>query len=188
MKKILFSIYIVAFAMLISCQSEQKQAQSEDAVKTISGELTYQVPEEWHQIMPSSSMRKAQFVLPGFENGGDGELAVFVFPGSGGSVQANIDRWIGQFKPSDEDNSVHQETNKIKVNGLDVTLVFARGTYMNSGMAMSGPVEELPDYALMAAIVETSGDPWFFKAVGPQATMDHWRDAFEKFATTVNEN
>ncbi len=37
----------------------------------------------------------------------------------------------------------------------------------------------------VAAIVETSTDPWFFKTVGPEATINHWRPAFEKFAGSM---
>ena len=40
---------------------------------------------------------------------------------------------------------------------------------------------------MVAAIVETSTDPWFFKTTGPQATIDHWRGEFEKFAGTIKQ-
>ena len=37
---------------------------------------------------------------------------------------------------------------------------------------MGGPVDETPNYAMHAAIVETASGPWFFKAVGPIAEID----------------
>src|SRR5690606_38101055 len=61
------------------------------------GEMKIQVPEEWEVRPPSSDMRLAELVIPG--PGGDAELAVFRFPGGAGGVQANIDRWKGQFQP-----------------------------------------------------------------------------------------
>ena len=50
-----------------------------------------------------------------------------------------------------------------------------------STMMMGGPVEELKDYAMLAAIVETANGPWFFKATGPENTIEHWRQTFNEF-------
>lgn len=71
---------------------------------------------------------------------------------------------------------------------LSVTIVYATGTYLKSlsPMSMGGPTEELPDYALLAAIVDTDSGPWFFKATGPKKTIDYWRPEFEKFARTFH--
>jgi hypothetical protein len=38
------------------------------------------------------------------------------------------------------------------------------------------------DQRMLAAIVEGSGDPFYFKAVGPRATMDVWAAAFGAMA------
>jgi len=48
-------------------------------------------------------MRKATYRVPA-KDGEDAEMAVFYFKGEGGSTEANIQRWIGQFpdaKPSE---------------------------------------------------------------------------------------
>ena len=45
-------------------------------------------------------MRVAQYGLPG--PAGEATLGIFFFgPGQGGSVEANIERWFGQFKQED---------------------------------------------------------------------------------------
>jgi hypothetical protein len=133
-------------------------------------------------------MRKAQFKLPGKNHSLDAELAVFVFPGGGGGVQANIDRWIGQFKQPDGSSSEHKtEINKVISNDLPVTLVYTTGTYLSGSMG-GGNSQELPGFAMIAAIVETSRDPWFFKAIGPQETIDAWRPAFKDFANTFKQD
>src|SRR5215468_7200472 len=56
------------------------------------GSLTISVPAGWVEQAPTSSMRKAQFLLPRAPGDqADGELVVFYFgPGQGGSVEANI--------------------------------------------------------------------------------------------------
>ena len=131
-------------------------------------------------------MRKAQYRLPGIEGAGDAEMAVFVFPGGGGAVQANINRWVSQFKqPGGSDSMDKAEISKIESHGLQVTLVYVTGSYLNE--TMGGSKSELADYAMIAAIVETSADPWFFKTVGPKTTINHWRQKFENFATTFSE-
>ena len=177
----------------ISCQSDKKrdpESQSKGTeVKTLpSGEITYTAPEDWVKQQPSGSMRKDQFSLPGVEGAEDAELAVFFFQNSGGTVEANLNRWYGQFKqPDGSPTESHVESKKLSVHGIPITIAYVTGTYMKSGSSMmGGPVDELPEYALMAAIAETANGPWFFKATGPQKTIDHWRPSFEKFAQSYH--
>src|SRR4051812_24921505 len=63
------------------------------------GGVTFSVPRSWKSEEPSSRMRLAQIKV-GPEKGDDeaAELAIFAFPGGGGTVQQNLDRWKGQFK------------------------------------------------------------------------------------------
>ena len=57
----------------------------------------FDVPESWKSETPSSKMRNAQY------RNGKSEIVVFYFgKGSGGSVDANINRWLGQFKEAKE--------------------------------------------------------------------------------------
>jgi hypothetical protein len=185
---VLIIIFLSLFFIYNGCTSkdEQEPPKPIHGSTETSGEVTYTVPGEWKQEKPSSSMRKAQFRLPGIEKAGDAEIAVFVFPGKGGGVQANINRWVGQFKQPDGSNSMEKvDTKKMESNGLPVTLVYVTGTHLKG--TMGGPVSELNDYAMIAAIVETSADPWFFKTIGPEVTINHWRQDFEKFATTFSQ-
>jgi hypothetical protein len=179
---------VLLIMTLSGCKSNQQQ-ESETKTGTASikqlpaGEIDYTAPEGWVSQQPSS-MRKAEFGLPGVEGEQAAELAVFFFPGTGGTVQANLERWYGQFKqPDGSSTKDHAKTQEIDVNGLPVTVVYVTGTYLKSQspMMMGGPVEEMPNHAMLAAIVETANGPWFFKATGPQKTIDHWRDSFDEF-------
>ena len=177
------TILLTTFA----CTEKKADAQEETELQSVSGEVKYSVPVEWKSEIPKSKMRKAQYKIPGFEGRADAEMAVFVFPGTGGSVQANIDRWMGQFiQPDGSDTKDKAEITKVKINNFSVTKMYVTGTHLKSKspMMMSGPKEELSNYAMLAAIVETSKDPWFFKMVGPQKTIDHWRPEFDKFVQT----
>src|SRR5262245_50427164 len=149
------------FALLLlagwGCKSNEKQHQNSQPAATAhalpTGEVTYTVPSGWITQQPSSQMRKAEFRWPGAESHEDAEMAVFFFPGTGGSVQANLDRWYSQFKQTDGSATLDRaHTQKIDVNGLAVTVTHVTGTYLKSQspMAMSGPVDEKPDYAMLA--------------------------------------
>src|SRR5690606_7929951 len=66
------------------------------------GPFSLSVPEGWTEKPSTSSMRAAQFTLPG-SGGDEAEVVVYYFGESGaGSVQANIDRWVNQFKQPDD--------------------------------------------------------------------------------------
>jgi hypothetical protein len=65
------------------------------------GPFSMTVPAGWAENPSTSSMRAAQFTLPA-PGGGEAEVIVYHFGETGaGSVQANIDRWLGQFKQAD---------------------------------------------------------------------------------------
>ena len=64
--------------------------------------LTFSAPAGWKPVPTSSSMRVAQFALPrAAGDPADAELVVYYFGGSGGTVEANIERWVGQMKQPD---------------------------------------------------------------------------------------
>src|SRR5262249_47963631 len=85
--------------------------------------LAWTVPAAWIAEKPSSSMRRAQYRVPG--KAGDGECVVFYFgPGQGGDPKSNAARWAEQFtladgKPADG----AMKTSTIEVGGLSVFLV-----------------------------------------------------------------
>jgi len=181
-----FIILVILFFLYQGCKSKDDQVNQLPALSTAhaDGELAYSVPDNWKEEMPNSSMRKAQYRLPGVEGAGDAEMGVFVFPGGGGSIQANINRWIGQFKQPDGSDSMKKaDIKKIESNGLPITLVYVNGTFLPG--TMGGEASELNHFAMIAAIVETSTDPWFFKTVGPEVTINYWRQDFEKFSRTI---
>ncbi len=64
--------------------------------------LAWTAPEGWRSVPPSSSMRVAEWALAKADGDPeDASLVVFHFPGTGGSVQANLDRWYTQFEQPD---------------------------------------------------------------------------------------
>ena len=152
------------------------------------GSLTISIPAGWVEQAPSSSMRKAQFLLPRASgDDADGELVVFYFgPGQGGSVEANIDRWVGQFGQPDGSSSKEKaKTTKSEASGMAVTFVDLAGTYQAPIMPGAPEHHNSPGYRLLAAVVETPEGPWFFKLVGPEKTIGKWSESFNLFIKSI---
>jgi hypothetical protein len=151
------------------------------------GVLKWTAPPEWVQETPVSSMRKAQYRLPRVTGDtDDAELAVFYFEGSGGSVQANIERWIGQFRKADGTPAGDTaRTTHRRSHGIPVTIVDVSGTYLAGGMAMPVDKPEKPGFRMLAAVAEAGSGPWFFKLTGPAKTVARWEPAFESFLDTL---
>lgn len=152
--------------------------------------LRFDAPEGWQAQTVTSAMRKAQFVLPrSGEAGDDGEMVLFYFgAGQGGSVQDNLDRWRGMFKTSDGQPVPSQaaSTETFESNGLKVTTLDVSGQYAPAAMpGMPQPAGPRNDYRMLAAVVETPDGPWFFRGVGPNATMAAHRDRFLKMLRSV---
>lgn len=151
------------------------------------GGLDWTVPATWTAETPSSTMRKAQYKVPG--QGGDGECVVFYFgPGQGGDPASNAQRWAEQFTPPPGTPAgQHAKTSERDVNGKKVLIVEAKGTY-GGGMAMGtgGPATAAKSgYMLLAAIVPGADANWFFKLTGPEATVEANRKAFDALLVSI---
>jgi hypothetical protein len=134
------------------------------------GRLAWDVPEGWTQVRPDSSMRIAQYRVPGPD--GDASLAVFYFgPRQGGDPMANAVRWAQQFEQPDGSSSVDRMQVTELEGNVRVRLVEVTGIY-DGGMSMtSAPPQKLPGFMLLGAIAEGPDAPWFFKLTGPEATV-----------------
>jgi hypothetical protein len=142
------------------------------------------MPRGWTQEVPSSSLRRAQYRIPG--PGGPAECAVFYFgPGQGGDARANAARWAGQFhRPDGSAVGDALKTREIKVGDIPVVLVEVTGTYVGGmGNAASGPGQ--PNYMLLGAIAQGPDANWFFRATGPRATLEAQRAAFEALIQSI---
>ena len=150
--------------------------------------LKVDTPQGWVSKPPASTMRVVEFTLPRApKDGEDAELAIFFFGGQGGSVQANIDRWIGQITQPDgrASKELAQTTTMQTKSGLKVSLVDVSGTYVAE--VKPGATERLnkPGFRLRAAVVETPRGPYFVKLTGPVATIARWDKTFLDFLATL---
>jgi hypothetical protein len=153
------------------------------AAQTTPGSLQFTAPREWTVKQPSSTMRIAEFVLPRVgADQEDAELVVYFFGGSGGSVEANIDRWVGQMQQPDGRPSFEvARRSQRQVNGLSVTVLDLSGTYTAELRPGAAERHNKPGFRMRTAVVSTPRGPYFIKQVGPATTMERTSAAFEAF-------
>jgi hypothetical protein len=144
--------------------------------------MASEVPSGWVASEPSSSMRLAQFQVPaagGGDTGDDAEMVVYYFgPGQGGSVEANVERWVSQFSRPDAE-PVEPVITELE-GELPATLVELRGSYAR-GVGIGPGGESLPDRMLLAAVVETPEGNLYPQLHGPAAVVASAREAFVAF-------
>jgi hypothetical protein len=129
--------------------------------------LAWTLPTRW-KTGGDRPMRFATYIIPKASGDkDDAECAVFYFgPQQGGTVDANISRWIDQFESIDS-----PQRSARQVAGMQVSVVKVNGTFL----APSGPKMESQGkktgYSLLGAIAEGPQGMVFFKLTGPKKTV-----------------
>jgi hypothetical protein len=146
------------------------------------GSLTFAAPKGWQARDASSSMRVAEFVLPGRDAAGSAELVIYYFGGSGGSVDANVERWVGQMQQPDGRASGDVAVRDTRtINGLKVSLLDVSGTYVAEIRPGAAEKHNSPGFRMRTAVVETPRGPYYLKLVGPAPTVEAWNASFNEF-------
>lgn len=147
---------------------------NEHQISLADGKLVLQGPKSWQVKRPSSGIVEFEFAIPKAEGDEtDGRMTVM---GAGGSIDANVDRWLGQFRDSDGKplGKDAAKTDKREIAGMNVVVVDMAGTYIDKpgGPFAPGPSVERENYRMLAAIVQTKGaGNYFFKFYGPEKTV-----------------
>lgn len=191
MERILY-VFLIS-SLLVSCtkKEEKKQDVSMDGHYNGMNEssLTWSAPGGWIEETPSSPMRKAQYRLPKVEGDAeDASVSLFYFPGQGGSIEDNLNRWYGQFmQPDGKSTKDVAKVSKSTVNNLPQTTVDVSGTYLEQGRPMMrGPTTQKNNFRMLGGIVETENGPWFVKLTGPEKSVAKWHESFYTFMKSFN--
>jgi hypothetical protein len=151
------------------------------------GGLKFTAPQGWEARAASSTMRVAEFVLPARDaTAGSAELVIYYFGGSGGSVDANIQRWLGQMQqPDGRATSDVAARDTRTINGLKVSLLDVSGTYVAEMRPGATEKHNSPGFRMRTAVVETPRGPYYLKLVGPAATVKAWNASFGEFLASL---
>jgi hypothetical protein len=124
--------------------------------------VVWKVPATWKVVPNPNAMRLATYHVPAATGAADeAEMSV---SRAGGSTDANIERWIGQFADAGQASRGEKE-----IRGLKVSLVEVSGTYQG-GMSGSAPTSRR-GWTLKGAVVEAEDGAYFFKLTGPTASV-----------------
>jgi hypothetical protein len=182
-------VAMLALACGVGRIAEAQPAVAEDArvFAIAEGSLSLEAPAGWQRVQPKSGIVETEFSIPAAQNGEPaGRMTVM---GAGGSVQANIDRWYGQFaQPDGTATQDKATTKKLEIAGCKVTLVDVSGTYKDKPMGpfAGGAGVDRPNYRMLAAIVEVPDrGNHFLKFYGPAATVAAHADGFRKMVEGI---
>jgi hypothetical protein len=137
----------------------------------------------FERLPSASAMRVASYRFAAVAGDKEpAELAVFYFgPGMGGSVESNIDRWVGQFSgvTSGDVKRSEQSAHGLRQHVVEID----DGTYQ-SGMP-GGPKAAKEHYGFIGVVVEAPEGNHFFKLTGPKATVQAARAGFFQMMESV---
>jgi len=146
-----------------------------DATVIEVGGLSFPKPTTWQWQLPTMQFRTLQYSVPGpgGEDGGAAELVVSLFAGGdGGPIDANIERWVRQFRGSDG-GAIVPVREDITVAGMKVALIELKGAYQGMGAAAPRPGQ-----MQFGAIVQAPERNVFLRLNGPERTVELHRKDF----------
>ena len=133
-------------------------------------------------------MRVADFTLPKVAGDPEDATATVYFFGAqqGGSVQANMDRWMSQMaQPDGKPSKSVAKTSSFVSHGLKISAVDVSGTYVAETAPGSGQNLNKPGFRQIAAVVETPGGNYYVKLTGPAKTVAKWEPSYTAFLKTL---
>jgi len=131
-------------------------------------------PEGWKNI-GAAPMRAATYTMGPPAT----ECVVYFFgAGQGGPVDANIERWKGQFTRGGAPAPATVAARTI--HGLKTTTVDVSGDYSGLAGPLAPSGKPVPGYRLLGAIVEAPGGNLFIKFTGPATAISANRQKFEQ--------
>ena len=165
--------------LLLALFAGHAQTSSAEEKKVSAVGLDFVLPSAAWDSVPTSGPMRAATLKISVEGAEQPLEAVFYYfgAGQGGDVEANVQRWFGQFEGKPE-----TKREDIEAGGKKVTLVTATGTYMDG--AMFGPKTPKPDSMLLGSIIPGPDAPVFIKLTGPKAAVAKVADEFRALSVS----
>lgn len=132
----------------------------------------FEVPLGWKEIPPTDKLYVLSFVT--VDKDKKAAINVSVFPGAGGGLLLNVNRWRGQVNLG--------ALTAEQVNALpDVAVGDAKGKLVD----IKGPDAPPQRNRILGAILIRATDSRFFKMMGPSDVVDQQQQAFETFLKSI---
>ncbi|PWB53743.1 MAG: hypothetical protein C3F18_07085 [Nitrosomonadales bacterium] len=177
-------ILILAISPAEPALAEEPAPSVQATVKLAFIGLEAHAPAAWTMVPPATDKRLAQFKITAPGEGMTAEVIVYYFgKGEGGTAEANIERWQGQFIGA-ENRPVTPAVNRFQSNGMTVTTAELHGAYAR-GIGV-GPVGvPKPGQTLLAAVVETPEGNLIIQLHGKAASVNAQKEAFLAFVRSI---
>lgn len=150
------------------------------------GGLKLVAPPSWTKNKPSNNIVEHEFAVPKVTgDAADGRVTVM---GAQGGVEANVQRWLGQFSQPDGSPSKDRLRREQKqIAGQEVHLVDISGTYSDQrGPFAGGQAVQREHYRMLGAIVVTKRlGSYFVKFSGPEKTVAANERAFRELIESL---
>ncbi|MEM9353629.1 MAG: hypothetical protein AAGA92_11505 [Planctomycetota bacterium] len=189
-------VFRVGLFVLLFFQAGAVAAQENRAAKALAsqpftiadGAFELEAPGDWKAVKPKIRLIEREFSIPAAD--GDEAPGRLTVMAAGGGVEANIARWVGQFR-SPEGGAIAGDAKKVEkkeIAGMEVWLVELRGDYQDKPSPFARQAVNRPNYRMLAAIVPTEGrGTWFFKLYGPAATIEAAEKSFRSMIEGVRK-
>jgi len=144
--------------------------------------ITWKTPSGW-QAQGPKGVRLDTYTVPAHGGSESPQCAVYFFgPGQGGGVSANLQRWIGEFE-----NPGPHDLRTIQADGISISRIQVRGTYLAHAMDAAGSGGKRPDWGLLGAIAEGPSGNLFFKLTGPATAVDAAAKDFDAMLASIHK-
>lgn len=141
------------------------------------GRFQWELPDGW-TAKPPTPMRAANFALAASP---ESECYISVLAGTGGGVEANINRWQGQMgQPSLSPEEV-AALPVLSMLGESATYVEIAGEFRGMGSAAQS------DYMMLGVVCPLGNETVFVKMTGPAAVIQAEKDNFKAFCSSLQQ-
>lgn len=149
-------------------------AASDPKIVEIAG-IVMPKPPVWTWQAPTVQFRALQYSVPTSDAAGSAaELIFSVFAsGDGGPIDANVKRWVSQFRTADGDEATAKIEDR-QVGEIPVKMIELAGHYQ--GMGQAAP---RPGIKQLSAIIQLPASTVFVRLIGSEATVESARSDFE---------
>jgi hypothetical protein len=170
-------ILTLAILAILPATPAAADDKAELKIEMAGGRLLLTAPEAWQRKEPKFGIIQHEFAVPA--SAGDGQDGRVTIMGALGGVEANVERWYGQFVQPDGSSTrekAKQET--FEAAGQKVHLVDLSGTYLDRPRP-AAPAVERENYRMLAGIIESQKyGLQFIKFYGPRQTVSDHEEAF----------
>ena len=174
----------IVMASVAAARAEEESKPADQKIELAEGKLQLTISGGWKKIAPKSRIIDFEFTVPPVE--GDEQAGRVTIMGAGGSIEANIDRWVAQFsQPDGGDTKERAKINEKTVGGQQLHVVDISGTYDDRPPFAGGGVMR-EKYRMLSLIIQTEKlGNYFVKFYGPEATVAKNKAAFEAMVNSL---